>query len=94
MGSLRLTEPHKGALAKQPVSRLDVRRECGIRFEVSCCRKGQTMMNRDTPRSLAAIAVLFAALGVTSAAHAVSEQDRKAGREQLTQAQDLKKQVK
>jgi hypothetical protein len=50
------------------------------------------MMNRDTPRSLAAIAVLFTALGVTSAAHAASEQDRKASREQLTQAQDLKKQ--
>src|SRR6187551_2965351 len=50
------------------------------------------MMNRDTPRGLATIAVLLAALGVTSAAHAVSEQDRKTAREQLTQAQDLKKQ--
>jgi hypothetical protein len=50
------------------------------------------MMNRDTPRGLATIAVLLAALGVTSAAQAVSEQDRKTAREQLTQAQDLKKQ--
>lgn len=50
------------------------------------------MMNRDTPRSLAAIAVLFAALGASSVAHAVPEQDRSAARQQLTQAQDLKKQ--
>jgi len=50
------------------------------------------MKHRDTRRSFATIAVLLATLGATSAAHAVSEQDRKAGREQLTQAQDLKKQ--
>lgn len=50
------------------------------------------MMNRDTRRSLTATAVLFAALGVTSAALAVPEQDRKAARQELTQAQELRKQ--
>jgi len=50
------------------------------------------MMNRSTRRGLSTALVLFAVLGVSSAAHAASEQDRKAAREQLTQAQDLKKQ--
>jgi hypothetical protein len=50
------------------------------------------MMSRDTPRGFAATAALLAALGVTSAAHATSEQDRGSARQELTQAQDLKKQ--
>lgn len=50
------------------------------------------MMNRDWTRGLAAVALVLASLGVASGAHAATEQDRKAGREQLTMAQDLKKQ--
>jgi len=50
------------------------------------------MMIRDWTRGLAAVAALLASLGVAAEAGAVSEQDRKAGREQLTLAQDLKKQ--
>jgi hypothetical protein len=50
------------------------------------------MTNRDTTRGLATMAVLLASLAATPRASAASEQDRKAGREQLTMAQDLKKQ--
>ncbi len=45
-----------------------------------------------TPRGLAAAAVLFAALGATSAAHADPAADRAAARDHLTKAQELKKQ--
>lgn len=50
------------------------------------------MMNRDWTRGLAAVALVLTSLGVASGANAATEQDRKAGREQLTMAQDLKKQ--
>jgi hypothetical protein len=45
-----------------------------------------------TPRGVAAVAVLLAVLAATSAARAGSAEDRTAAREQLTQAQNLKKQ--
>jgi hypothetical protein len=50
------------------------------------------MMNRDALRGLAATVVLLTALGASSTAHAASEQDRRTARQELTQAQDLKKQ--
>jgi hypothetical protein len=50
------------------------------------------MMNRDKTRGFAAVAVTLAVLGGTSAAHALTDQDRWAAHQQLTQAQDLKKQ--
>lgn len=50
------------------------------------------MMNRDTPRGFAAVAVMLAVLGGTSMARALTDQDRWAAHQQLTQAQDLKKQ--
>ena len=46
---------------------------------------------RDTPRGLAAVAALFAVLGAAPLARAGSDQDRLAAHQQLTQAQDLKK---
>lgn len=51
-----------------------------------------TSVEAAVPRGLAAIAVLFAALAGASPAHAASTEDRAAARQELTQAQDLKKQ--
>jgi hypothetical protein len=48
------------------------------------------MLNRDRPRSLVATLALLTALGVSSRAHAASEQDRRAAGDELTQARDLK----
>lgn len=46
---------------------------------------------RDTPRALVAAAVLFTMLGLSPEARAVSEQDRQTARQELAQAQELKK---
>jgi hypothetical protein len=48
--------------------------------------------NRDTTRGLAAAAVLCTVLGGTSAAHAITDQERWAAHQELARAQDLKKQ--
>ena len=50
------------------------------------------MIHRATPRGLAAVTVLFAVLGATSVAGAVTDKERWAASQELTKAQDLKKQ--